>query len=105
MLKIAVDAMGGDFAPEVNILGAYEVAAENEIEIILVGDENKIREFIQEKGNLKGKISIIHTDDHILMDENVSSAIRRRNTSMRKAIELVREGKAQAVLVLVILEP
>ncbi|GAB5045872.1 phosphate acyltransferase PlsX [Thermodesulfovibrio sp. TK110] len=98
MLKIAVDAMGGDFAPEVNILGAIEAASDNEIEVILVGDEEKIKEFLREKKDLKGRISVLHAEDHILMDENVSSAIRRRNTSMRKAIELVKEGKANAVL-------
>ncbi|MCX7988944.1 MAG: phosphate acyltransferase PlsX [Thermodesulfovibrio sp.] len=98
MLKIAVDAMGGDFAPEVNILGAYESVLDNEIEVILVGNEEKIREFLQEKKVLKGKISILHTEDQILMDESVSSAIRRKNTSMRKAIELVKAGKADAVL-------
>ncbi|MEJ5227823.1 phosphate acyltransferase PlsX [Thermodesulfovibrio sp.] len=98
MLKIAVDAMGGDFAPEVNILGAYEAALDNEIEIILVGNKDKISEFLSEKKELKGRISIHHTDDYILMDENISTAIRRRNTSMRKAVELVREGKADAVL-------
>lgn len=98
MLKIAVDAMGGDFAPEINILGAYEAAEDNEIEIILVGNEEKIKDFLQEKRELKGRISILHTNDYILMDENVSTAIRRKNTSMRKAIELVKEGKADAVL-------
>ncbi len=98
MLKIAVDAMGGDFAPEINILGAYEAAEDNEIEIILVGNEEKVKDFLQEKRELKGRISILHTNDYILMDENVSTAIRRKNTSMRKAIELVREGKADAVL-------
>lgn len=98
MLKIAVDAMGGDFAPEVNILGAVEAALDNEIEIILVGNQARIREFYQEKRGLKGVISILNTDDQILMDENVSTAIRRKNTSMRKAIELVKEGRADAVL-------
>lgn len=98
MLKIAVDAMGGDFAPEVNILGAYEAVEDNEIEIILVGNEENIRNFLQEKRGLKGKISILHTDNYILMDENVSTAIRRKNTSMRKAVELVKEGKVDAVL-------
>ncbi len=98
MLKIAVDAMGGDYAPEVNILGALEAVAEQEIEVILVGNEEKLKESLPAKKNLKGKISILHTDDQILMEESVSSAIRRKNTSMRKAVALVREGKAQAVL-------
>lgn len=98
MLKIAVDAMGGDFAPEVNILGAVEAALDNEIEIILVGNQEKIKEFYQEKKGLKGIISILHTEDQILMDENVSTAIRRKNTSMRRAVQLVKEGKADAVL-------
>jgi len=98
MLRIAVDAMGGDFAPEVNILGAFEVAIDKKVEIILVGDEKKIQNFLPGKKELEGKITIIHTEDTIKMEENVSSAIRRRNTSMRKAIQLVRDGKADAVI-------
>jgi len=98
MLRIVVDAMGGDFAPEVNILGAFEVAIDKKVEIILVGDEKKIRDFLPEKKQLQGTISIIHTEDTIKMEENVSSAIRRRDTSMRKAIQLVRDGKADAVI-------
>ncbi|ACI20380.1 MULTISPECIES: phosphate acyltransferase PlsX [Thermodesulfovibrio] len=98
MLKIAVDAMGGDFAPEVNILGAYEVVQDIEVEIILVGDEKKIKSFLPEKKETKGIISVIPADDVIQMDENISSALRRKNTSMRKAVELVKAGKADAVI-------
>lgn len=98
MIKIAIDAMGGDFAPEVNILGAYAVVLDNEVEIILVGDEKKIKSFLKEKKELRGNISIIHAEDAIKMDENVSSAIRKRNTSMRKAIELIRDAQADAVI-------
>ncbi|MGC8938427.1 MAG: phosphate acyltransferase PlsX, partial [Thermodesulfovibrio sp.] len=85
MLKIAVDAMGGDFAPEVNILGAIEAASDSEIEIILVGEENKINEFLKDRKDLKGKISILHVEEQVGMDETVSTAIRRKNTSMKKA--------------------
>jgi len=51
MLRIAVDAMGGDFAPEVNILGAFEVAINKRVEIILVGDEKKYKIFYPGKKN------------------------------------------------------
>jgi len=98
MIRVAVDAMGGDFAPEVNILGAYEVVADREVEIILVGDEKKIKNFLPEKKELKGNISIVHAEGVVRMDESVSSALRRRNTSMRKAIELLKEGRADAVI-------
>lgn len=98
MIRIAVDAMGGDFAPEVNVLGAYEITVDKEVEIILVGDEEKIKNFLPEKKELKGIISIVHAKDTVRMDERLSSALRRRNTSMRKAIELLREGKADAVI-------
>ncbi len=98
MLKIAVDAMGGDFAPEVNILGAYEVVQDIEVEVILVGNENKIKSFLPEKRPTKGVISIIQAEDIIYMDENVSSALRKKNTSMRRAVELVKAGKADAVI-------
>ena len=99
MLKIAVDAMGGDFAPEVNILGAYEAVLDNEeIEVILVGDEKKINEFLQERKELKGRLQVLNAEDQILMDENVSSSIRRKETSMRKSVQLVKEGQAHAVI-------
>lgn len=98
MLKVAVDAMGGDFAPEVNILGAYEAILDSEVEVILVGDEKRIKSFLKEKKQPKGKISVVHAEDTIKMDENVSAAIRKRNTSMRKAIELVKDGLADAVI-------
>lgn len=98
MIRVAVDAMGGDFAPEVNILGAYEVTVDREVEVILVGDEEKIKKFLPEKKDLKGSISIVHAEDTVRMDESLSSALRRRNTSMRKAIELLREGRADAVI-------
>ncbi|MCX7724070.1 MAG: phosphate acyltransferase PlsX [Thermodesulfovibrio sp.] len=98
MLRVAVDAMGGDFAPEVNILGAYEFVKDFEVEVILVGDENKIKSFLPEKRETKGIISVVPAEDVIHMDENISSALRRKNTSMRKAVELVKEGKADAVI-------
>lgn len=98
MLRIAVDAMGGDFAPEVNVLGAVEAALESELEIILVGDETRIRQLYQEKRGLRGKISILHAEEQVLMDESVSTALRKKNTSMRVAVQLVRDGAADAVL-------
>lgn len=51
-----------------------------------------------EKKETKGIISVIPADDVIQMDENISSALRRKNTSMRKAVELVKAGKADAVI-------
>lgn len=98
MLSIAVDAMGGDFAPEVNVLGAIEASENQEIEVILVGDETRIRDLIKERQNLSRKITIVDAKETISMEESVSSAIRKRDSSMRKAIELVKEGRAHAVL-------
>lgn len=43
--------MGGDFAPDVNVIGAYEVAVDQDVEIILVGDEQKIKSFLTDKKN------------------------------------------------------
>lgn len=98
MVKIAVDAMGGDFAPEVNIYGALEATESEDIEVILVGDEPRIKDFLKQKGYFKSSLSVVHAEDFISMDEPVATAIRKRNSSMRKAIELVKGGKAQAVI-------
>lgn len=58
----------------------------------------KIKSFLPEKKETKGIISVIPAEDVIQMDENISSALRRKNTSMRKAVELVKAGKADAVI-------
>lgn len=97
-MRIAVDVMGGDHAPEEIIKGALEAANNSAAHIILVGDteiiENKTR-------NAKGtdNISIYHSDEVIEMDESPSAAIKKKkNSSMVVAHKLLKEEKADAVV-------
>jgi glycerol-3-phosphate acyltransferase PlsX len=98
-MKIAVDAMGGDFSPEEIIKGSVSGAREHGVGVILVGP----RELIQTelvKHDISGlDIEIEHTDEYLLEGEHPAYAMRKkRNASIMVATKLVREGKAAAAL-------
>jgi glycerol-3-phosphate acyltransferase PlsX len=99
-MKIALDAMGGDYAPAVTIEGAIETVDDFEgIDIILVGDENLIRRELDSKRYLPNRISIKHASQVVGMDESPAVAIRKkRDSSISKAIELVKNGEADAMV-------
>lgn len=95
-MRIAVDAMGGDNAPKEIVLGAMKaVQAYNDIHIILIGDENKIREHLSNEE----RIEIIHTEEEILATDDPVRAVRRKkDASMVVAARKVTEGEADACL-------
>jgi glycerol-3-phosphate acyltransferase PlsX len=94
--RIAIDAMGGDNAPGEIVAGALLAHAEGLGEMILVGDEARIRPLL---GEHAGAIRIVHAAGEIAMDAPASQAMRNaRGTSLGEAVELVRSGEADAVL-------
>ncbi|WP_338452018.1 phosphate acyltransferase PlsX [Niallia oryzisoli] len=95
-MKIAIDAMGGDYAPKEIVLGAVKaVETFTDVQIVLVGDEKKIKEFIKEND----RISIIHTEEVISgEDEPVRAVRRKKNASMVLAAREVAEGRADACI-------
>jgi glycerol-3-phosphate acyltransferase PlsX len=95
-MRIALDAMGGDYAPAVNIEGAIETLNDIEgIDIILVGDESSIKRELDNKKYLPNRISIKHASQVVGMDESPAVAIRKkRDSSISRAIELVKNGEA-----------
>lgn len=99
-MKIAIDAMGGDFAPEQVVLGAVEAAKEYDCQIVLVGDELKIRPVLEQTPNWKAlNITIHHASDVIGMGEHPGAAVRRKkDSSIVVATRLAREGVCDAVL-------
>jgi glycerol-3-phosphate acyltransferase PlsX len=99
-MKIALDAMGGDFAPDVTIAGAIEAATEyDDIEIILVGDRQLLSESLKDKRYPADKISIFHASEVIEMHESPSAALRKKkDSSIRKSIELVKNKEAEAAV-------
>ena len=99
-MKIAVDAMGGDFAPEQIVFGAVRAARKYQCEIVLVGDEPKIRDVLKhETGWEKLGITIHHTTEVIEMGEHPAEAVRaKKDSSLVVATRLVKEGTCDAVL-------
>jgi len=96
MIKIAIDAMGGDFGPEPIVKGTLEALKEKNFEAILVGKKDEILSLLP-KG-YKDKISIVEADDVIDMSDAATDALKRKESSIYKAIELVREGLADGVV-------
>ncbi|MDG1752783.1 MAG: phosphate acyltransferase, partial [Thalassotalea sp.] len=98
-LTIALDVMGGDQGPLVTIPAAI-IAIQNSqrLHLILCGDEKIIQALLSEHNLLAHpQLSIYATTEVVTMDEKPSSALRnKKNSSMRKALDLVKEGKAQA---------
>lgn len=99
-MRIALDAMGGDNAPDVNIDGAIAAARELGVSTILVGDEKRIRELLRSRGaNDREDFEVVEAPEVIGMDEPATAAIRRKkNSSIRIAAMLVREGKADGLV-------
>lgn len=95
-MKIAVDAMGGDYAPCEIVAGAV-VAAQiyRDTEIILVGDEQKIK---QELSDIPPNIVIHHSSEVFEMDESVEALRRKKDSSIWVATNLVKEKHADAVI-------
>ena len=99
-MRIAVDAMGGDGGPAVNVAGALGAAREDRLEVILVGDQVTIeRELARQRTHARTSagIAIRHASQVVEMGELPSHALRRkRDSSMRVAATLVRDGEADA---------
>ncbi|MEE9251970.1 MAG: phosphate acyltransferase PlsX [Thermodesulfobacteriota bacterium] len=96
-MKISLDAMGGDFAPRALIEGSLLAAEEIESSIILVGREEDIRAHMSELGAKKPEsIEIVNSTEVIDMGEPLSRALRKRDSSIRVAANLVKSGRAEA---------
>lgn len=96
MKRIAVDAMGGDHAPQAIVEGVNRAISEfKDIEIQLYGDEAKIKPYL----TATERVSIIHTDEKINSDDEPAKAIRRKKkASMVLGAQAVKEGQADAVV-------
>jgi len=95
-LRVAVDAMGGDKAPDEIVEGALRASNELGIDIILVGKEDVIAPLLSSKPSQR-HIEIIHTPEIIAMDEHPATAVRKKkDSSIVRGLELLKEGKADA---------
>jgi glycerol-3-phosphate acyltransferase PlsX len=97
-MKIAVDAMGGDFAPSNVIEGSILAAQEYGYEIILVGEEYSIKKELARYKKVPSQISIEHASEIIGMDESPAVTIRKKkDSSINVCVKLVKEKKADAL--------
>jgi glycerol-3-phosphate acyltransferase PlsX len=97
--KISIDCMGGDHGPSVTVPAALAfLARESQAELILVGREDIIRAELQRHGaQHHARLSIVHATEVVEMDDSLEVALRRKkDSSMRVAIDLVKQGQAQA---------
>ena len=101
-MKIAVDAMGGDFAPREIVTGAISAArtAKKKYEVVLVGDEKKIKHEMALHFRLDDlALSIKHASQQVEMDESPSEAIRRKkDSSIAVCMDLHKSGEVNAVV-------
>ncbi|MEX1199718.1 MAG: phosphate acyltransferase PlsX [Methylophaga sp.] len=98
-LKIAIDAMGGDHGPQVVIPAAISALQKHhDVELILVGDETTLQAALAQQDPAdKARLHIHHASQVVAMDESPQTALRsKKDSSMRVAINLVKEGVAAA---------
>ena len=99
IIAIALDAMGGDHGPSVVVPAALQVLSEtSRLHIVLVGDEQMLMAELASRNKKPTKrLSIQHASQQVAMDEKPSIALRtKKDSSMRVAINLVKEGRTQA---------
>jgi len=98
-MSVAVDAMGGDRGPDVLIKGAIDAARDYDVGITLVGMEDVLRDKLQQQGGGDLPISIHPASQVVDMEESPADSLRhKKDSSIRVAFELVRQGKAEALV-------
>jgi glycerol-3-phosphate acyltransferase PlsX len=96
---IAVDGMGGDLAPSAVVEGTVEAVREKAVNVIITGREGQIKEELSKYDYPKDRISILDAPEIITTEESPVMAVRKKkNSSLVKALTLVRENKADAVV-------
>ena len=96
MIRIAIDAMGGDFGAEPIISGVIEALKEAEFKAVLVGDSNAIKPLIPQP-YLKS-IEFIEATEVISMSDGATDALKRKDSTIYKAVELLKEKEVDAVV-------
>src|SRR5271165_60045 len=99
MVTIAVDAMGGDEAPKAEVEGAIQAARSLGVKVILVGKEEVVRRELAGYDWAGLPITVQHASEQVTMEDSAAKAVRtKRDSSIRVASRLVREGVAQGMV-------
>ncbi len=95
-MRIAVDAMGGDFGPKATVPGALQAAGDFGVDILLVGLESVIRREIDRSGLKPSRTTVIDAPEAIGMGESVLAFRKKKASSIRVGAQLVKDGRADA---------
>lgn len=99
MIRIAVDGMGGDFAPEAAVEGAVQAANEFNSEVVIVGKEDVIKNELQKHPVRGGKVFIQHASQIVEMGDSPVTAIKqKKDSSIAVCIDLLKKNEVQAVV-------
>ena len=94
---IAVDAMGGDHAPDAIVAGALAAQREHSIRVVLTGPAARLRQLLGGLGAID-EVQVVPAEDNLAMDEGALASLRRPRSSVAVACQLVRRGDAAAVV-------
>jgi phosphate acyltransferase len=98
-MAIALDAMGGDLAPSATIEGALRARRERGVEVILVGDEPRVRTELRRLGAGTNELRIRHASQVVEMDEHPGQALRKKkDSSIRVCFEMCKVGEAAGMV-------
>ena len=97
-MRITLDAMAGDFGPEPLVKGAIRAVLEGRDEVILVGDAQTLEEILHREHALHPRLSIVHADTVVGMDEAPKLSLKKKNSSLAVAVDLVKSGDAHALV-------
>ena len=98
-VRISLDAMGGDFAPQNIVSGAVQAVCEFDVHVLLVGIEDRIRTELDRHSIPAGRIEIVNAPEIVTMEEQATVALRRKkNSSLRIAVDLASRGEADAIV-------
>ena len=99
MPVIAVDAMGGDHAPDEIVRGVADVSLDTDIDCLLVGDESRVQAILEQGPYNPERIAVLHARDSIAMDEDAHEAVRaHKDASLLVALRAVASGRADAIV-------
>ncbi len=98
-MKLAIDAMGGDFAPKSTVEGAIAALKEFDIDIVLFGKEDEIKKYIPEEYLNNKHLKIVDAQEVISVDESPVNAIKqKKNSSMVMGLKSVKDGECDGFL-------
>jgi phosphate acyltransferase len=95
-MRIAVDAMGGDFGPKATVPGALSAAQDFGVDILLVGLDSAIRRELDRHGPVPSRVAVVDAPEAIGMGEGLLSFRKKKASSIRVGAQLVKDGRAEA---------